>query len=72
MQENNNWYWKQQSLQHNIIFTTRTIINPCVDVVIITDVQDIPKTVCNIIQLKKSMQRYPICMKDAYCDNILD
>ena len=53
MQENTNWYWKQQSLQQNVIFPTRTIIHPCLDVVKIIDVQDIPKTVCNMIQKKK-------------------
>ena len=50
MQENSNWYWKQQSMQHNIIFSTPTIIHTCLDVLIMTDVQDIPKTFCNIIQ----------------------
>ena len=52
MQENTNWYWKQQSLQQNIIFSTRTIVHICLDVVRITYVQDIPKTVCNRIQAK--------------------
>ena len=49
IQENSNCYWKQQSLQQNIIVPTRTIIHPCLGVVIITDIQDIPKTVCNRI-----------------------
>ena len=50
MQENYNWHWKQQSLQQHIILRTRTIIHTCLDVVIKTDVQDTPKTVCNRIQ----------------------
>ena len=50
--ENSNWYWKQQSLQQNIIFPTRKIIHPRLDVVIIPYVQYIPKTVCNSIQAK--------------------
>ena len=50
MQENTNFYWKQYSLQHNIIVPTRTIHHPCLDVVRITDVQYIPKSVCNRIQ----------------------
>ena len=54
VQENTNWCWKQQSLQHNIIVTTCTILHPCLDVIIITDVQDIPNTVCNSNQAKKS------------------
>ena len=50
MQENSNYYWKQQSLQHNTIVTTRTSIHQRLDVVIMRDVQDIPKNVCNRIQ----------------------
>ena len=71
MQENSNWCWKQQSLQQNTIVPTCTILHPRLDVFRIIDVQDIPKTVCNRIQAKKYMQRYPICMIDADCDYIL-
>ena len=35
MQESTDWYWKQQPLQHTIIFATRIIIHPCLDVIII-------------------------------------
>ena len=42
MQENTNCYWKYQSLQHNIIVPTHTIIHPCLDVSRITYVQDTP------------------------------
>ena len=72
MQENYNWYWKQQSLQQNIIFTTRTILHPRLDVVRIKYVQDIPKTSCNKIQAKKFIQRHPICMTDSDHDYILN
>ena len=58
-------------LQQNIIVPTRTIIHPCLDVVRITDVQDIPNTVCNSIQ-EKSIQRNPIIMTDTDYDYILD
>ena len=50
MQEDSNWYWKHQSLQQTIIVTTHTIIHPCLDVVIIRYVQDIPKNIFNRIQ----------------------
>ena len=50
MQENYNWYRKQQSLKHNIMVPTRNILHPRLDVVIITYVQDIPKNICNRIQ----------------------
>ena len=52
MQENTNWYWKQQPLQHTIIFPTRTIIYPHIDVIIIRYVQDIPKNICSRNQAK--------------------
>ena len=70
MQENTNWYWKQQLLQQNIIVPKHIILHPYIGVVRITYVQDIPKTVCNSIQAKKSMQRNPICMTDADYDYI--
>ena len=43
MQENTNWYWKQQPLQQTIIFPTRTILHPSLEVIIIRYVQDTPK-----------------------------
>ena len=72
MQENNNWYWKKQSLQHTIIVPTRTIIHPCLDIVIIIYLKDIPKNVCNRIQEKKVIQIHTICMTDDDYDYILD
>ena len=72
MQEIYNWYWKQHSLQHNIIVPTCTILHPRLDVVRITHVQDTPKTICNRIQAKKSIQRHPICMTDADYDYNMD
>ena len=72
MQENSNYYWKQKSLQHNIIFPTHTILHPHIDLIQIIDVQDIPKTVCDRIQAKKATQRHSICMIDSDYDYILD
>ena len=43
MQEKTNWYWKQQPLQHTIIVPTLTILHPCLDVIIIRYVKDMPK-----------------------------
>ena len=71
MQENSNWYWKQQSLQQNIIVLTRTIIHICLDVFIIRYVQDTPNNVYNRIQGKKAIQRHPICLTDTDFDYIL-
>ena len=72
MQYNNNEYSKQQTLQQNSIVPTCTIVHPRLDVVGITDVQDISKNICNRIQVKKSIQRHTICLTDAGCDCILD
>ena len=67
MKENYNWYWKQQSLQQNIVVPTRTIIHPYLDVARITYVQDIPKTVCSSFQSKKPYDglQYSLCNKSS-------
>ena len=54
MQENKNWYLKQQPLQQTTIVPTRTILHPRLHVITIRHVQDIPKNVCNRIIFKKS------------------
>ena len=43
MQENTNWYCKQQPLQQTIIVPTCKILHPRLVVIIITYVQEIPK-----------------------------
>ena len=52
MQENTNWYWRQQPMQQNTIVTTHTIPHPRIDVITTRYVQDIPKKFCNRIQAK--------------------
>ena len=70
--EKTNWYWKQQPLQHTIIFPTRIIRNPRLEVIILRYVQDIPKKLCGRDEAKKSIQIHPIIMTDADYDYILD
>ena len=70
MQENTNWYWKQKTLQHNIIVPTRTILHPRLEVIIIIYVQDTPKKLCGRSEAKKTIQRHPIIMTDADYDYI--
>ena len=72
MQENTNWYWKQQPLQQTIILPTCKIIHPRLEVIIIRYVQDITKKICGKNEAKKSIQRHPIIMTDADYDYILD
>ena len=49
VQENTNWYWKQQPMQQTIIFPTHKIPHIRLDVFIIRYLQDIPKTIFNRI-----------------------
>ena len=72
VQENTNWYWKQQPLQQTIMVTTHNILHPCLDVITIIYFQDIPKNVCNRIWAKKSIQRNPTSMTHVSYDYILD
>ena len=53
MQENINWYWKQQPLQQTIISPTCTRIHPRLDVIIIRYVKYILKKLCNRNEAKK-------------------
>ena len=53
MQENTNWYWKQQPLQQTILVPTCTILHPRLDVIVIRYVQDTPKNLCSSNQAKK-------------------
>ena len=62
VQEDNNFHWKQQPLQQNIMVPTSTILCPRFYVVEITGVYDIPKhfvTRCEqIVHKKKSYLKY--------------
>ena len=72
MQENTNWYCKQQPLQQTIIVSTRTILHPCLEVITIIDVQYIPRKICGKNKAKKAIQRRPIIMTDTDYDYIMD
>ena len=72
IQENTNWYCKQQPLQQHIIVPTLTITHPCIDVIIIRYVQDTPNNLCRKNQEIKAIQRHPIIMTDAAYDYIFD
>ena len=72
MQEITNLHWKQKPVQQTIIFPTRTIPHPRLDVIIRRYVQDTPKNLCNRNQAKKEIKRHPIIMTDADYDYILN
>ena len=55
-----------------MIVTTRTILHPCLDVMKLTEVKQIHKSVWNRNQSHKAIQGYPICLTDSDHDFILD
>ena len=40
----NNWYWEPKKSQHIVIVSTHTIFNPCLDISVVIDVADIPRS----------------------------
>ena len=72
MQENKKCYWEQKNHQQVIIFPTRTIAHPFLDVVAVKYVHDIPKIVCNSKNAKQAVQKHPICLTDSDRDCILE
>ena len=47
-----------------IILSTRTIVNSWLDVSILEDVADIPRSICNNKQAQKALQRHLIFITD--------
>ena len=72
MKENTKWCLEQKDQQQFIIFLTRTIVHPCIDVVVVKYVHGIPRSVCNRNQTKQASQRHPIYLTDPDHDYILD
>ena len=59
--------------QQQVIFVpTQTIVHPCLDVVVVNVVHDIPKSIQNIHQEKQSLQRQYICLTGSDNDCILE
>ena len=71
MQEITNWYWDQNLQQKCITFPTRTIIHPRLDVTSKTDIHDIPKSICKMIQAKKTISRHHIRLTNSDYNYIL-
>ena len=57
--------WDQKHQQKVIIFPTCNIVHPCIDVVALKYVQDIPICVCNRNQAKKDLHRYLFFLIDS-------
>ena len=55
MKEKTNWYWGQKNQQQIITYPTWTIVHPCIDVVEVKYVHDIPKVFA--IETTKNRQK---------------
>ena len=70
MQDNTKWYW-EQTKEKNIIVPTRTIIHPCLNIMAVTYLKQLPKKVCNRNQDYKVLQRNTIFLTDSDNEFIL-
>ena len=50
MQERTNWFWHQHPQHQVITVPSCTTLHSLLDIIAITDIQDIPKRVCNRTQ----------------------
>ena len=71
MQVDTTWYWNQYPQHHLITVPTLTIPHPQLEVNEVTYIHDIPKSVCNRTQAKKSISIQPICLTDSDYNCIL-
>ena len=55
-----------------IIVPTCTIVHPYIYVIVVTEVRQIPKNLCNRNQACKALQRLHICLTDSGNDFIID
>ena len=55
-----------------MILSTRNILHPCIDVMVVKDVHNNPRSVCNRNQAKKYLQRHHICLTYSDRDYIID
>ena len=47
IKDKTNWDWDTENQQQILIVSIRTILHPCSDVPLVTDVADTPRSVCN-------------------------
>ena len=72
MQVDTNWYWDPHPQHHVTIVPTRKILHPRLEVNAVKYLHNIPKSVCNRTQAKKSISRHPICLNDSGYNYILE
>ena len=72
MKDNTKWFWEQSKQQKYINVPTCTILHPCLDVMEVTEAKKNPKSVCNINQAHKALQRTTTCITDYDHNFFLD
>ena len=72
IKNNTKCYWEKLKEQNYIIVTKRTIVHPWLYVMVVTAVKYIPKSLWNINQACKDLQRNPICLTGYDHDFTLD
>ena len=71
-QVDTNWYWNQQTQQHVITVSTRTILHPQLGDNAVTDFHKIPTSICTRTEAKQSTSRKPIRLPDSEYDYIFE
>ena len=62
----------KKNKQQLIIVPTSTVLHTYLYVVVVKDIQDIPRGFYNRNQAQQAWQIYPICLTDSACDYIID
>ena len=66
------WYFNQTQNQQVIVVPTISIVNPCLGVIAVKDVQYIPRSVCNKNQVCQALQICHICITNSDHDYTID
>ena len=52
-----NWYWKPEEIPQNLLVSTQTLVHPCIYISVVIDVANIPSSVVNRNQARRSIPR---------------
>ena len=63
---------REKQQQQVIIVPTCNILNPCLNVIVIKYIHDMPRSVCNINQPKQDLQRHHKWLNDSDNNYIID
>ena len=71
MNSKTNWYWQHHGTNQSVLISTSTIVRPCLDLSVINNGADIPKST-RYKKLHQDVQRQPICIADTDHEYIID